>query len=155
LTLSSIWLILSISCIFSGSTMLDQTLEHVGAIRHFNRLYTRQIGVLQDGFLQTPYSLAEARVLYELAQRNKATTTEIAQALGLDHGYLSRILRGFSERGLISKAASPTDRRQSLISLTAKGRLAFAPLDQRSQDDIAAMIGKLTPADQERMVDAM
>src|SRR5215468_10447534 len=99
--------------------MLDQTLEQrVGAIRHFNRLYTRQIGVMQDGFLQTPFSLAEARVLYELAQRHKATATDLAEALGLDHGYLSRILRGFSERGLISKAASPTDRRQSLLSLT-------------------------------------
>jgi DNA-binding MarR family transcriptional regulator/N-acetylglutamate synthase-like GNAT family acetyltransferase len=136
--------------------MLDQTLEQrVGAIRQFNRLYTRQIGVLQDGFLQTPYSLAEARVLYELAQRNKATATDVADALSLDHGYLSRILRGFGERGLISKAASPSDRRQSLISLTAKGRMAFAPLDQRSQNDIAAMIGKLTPTDQERIVDAM
>jgi DNA-binding MarR family transcriptional regulator/GNAT superfamily N-acetyltransferase len=136
--------------------MLDQTLDQrVGAIRQFNRLYTRQIGVLQDGFLQTPYSLAEARVLYELAHRNKATATEIATALGLDHGYLSRILRGFGERGLISKVASPTDRRQNVISLTAKGRMAFAPLDQRSQDDISAMIGKLSAADQERIVDAM
>jgi DNA-binding MarR family transcriptional regulator/GNAT superfamily N-acetyltransferase len=136
--------------------MPEQTLEQrVGSIRHFNRLYTRQIGVLQDGFLQTPYSLAEARVLYELAQRNKLTATELATALGLDHGYLSRILRSFSERDLISKAASPTDRRQSLISLTVKGRMAFAPLDQRSQDDIAAMIGKLSAADQDRVVTAM
>jgi DNA-binding MarR family transcriptional regulator/GNAT superfamily N-acetyltransferase len=136
--------------------MPEQALEkRVGAIRHFNRLYTRQIGVLQDGFLQTPYSLAEARVLYELAQRNKLTATDLAAALGLDHGYLSRILRGFSERGLISKAASPTDRRQSLISLTVKGRLAFAPLDQRSQDDVATMIGKLSPAEQDRIVGAM
>jgi DNA-binding MarR family transcriptional regulator/GNAT superfamily N-acetyltransferase len=136
--------------------MLDQSLEQrVGAVRHFNRLYTRQIGVLQDGFLQTPYSLAEARVLYELAQRNQLTATELASALGLDHGYLSRILRGFGERGLVSKAASPNDRRQSLISLTVKGRLAFAPLDQRSQDDVAAMIGKLSATDQDRIVAAM
>src|SRR5882762_7054194 len=136
--------------------MSDQALEQrVGAVRHFNRLYTRQIGVLQDGFLQTPYSLAEARVLYELAQRNKATATEVAAALGLDHGYLSRILRGFSERGLVVKTASPDDRRQSLISLTVKGRMAFAPLDQRSQDDVATMIGKLSEPDQERIVAAM
>src|SRR5882757_8029616 len=136
--------------------MPDQALEQrVGAVRHFNRRYTRQIGVLQDGFLQTPYSLAEARVLYELAQRNKATATELAAALGLDHGYLSRILRGFGERGLVVKTASPNDRRQSLISLTVKGRMAFAPLDQRSQDDVAAMIGKLPPADQDRIVAAM
>src|SRR5882757_8294013 len=136
--------------------MPDQALEQrVGAVRHFNRRYTRQIGVLQDGFLQTPYSLAEARVLYELAQRNKATATEVASALGLDHGYLSRILRGFGERGLVVKTASPDDRRQSLVSLTVKGRMAFAPLDQRSQDEVATMIGKLSSADQDRLVAAM
>jgi DNA-binding MarR family transcriptional regulator/GNAT superfamily N-acetyltransferase len=129
--------------------------QRVGAVRRFNRLYTRRLGVLQDGFLDTPYSLAEARVLYELAQRNHATASEVAAALGLDHGYLSRILRGFSERDLIVKTASPTDRRQSLISLTTKGRLAFAPLDQRSQNDVAAMLGKLAPRDQDRVVAAM
>jgi DNA-binding MarR family transcriptional regulator/GNAT superfamily N-acetyltransferase len=136
--------------------MSEQSLEQrVGAVRRFNRRYTRQIGVLQDGFLQTPYSLAEARVLYELAQRDRLTATELAAALGLDHGYLSRILRGFGERGLVVKTASPNDRRQSLLSLTTKGRMAFAPLDRRSQDDVAAMIGKLPPADQDRVVAAM
>jgi len=129
--------------------------QRIGAVRHFNRIYTRRIGVLQDGFLDTPYSLAEARVLYELSRRDKSTASEVAAALGLDHGYLSRILRGFSERGLIVKTASPSDRRQSLLSLTVKGRLAFAPLDQRSQDDVAAMLSKLSPADQDRVVAAM
>jgi DNA-binding MarR family transcriptional regulator/N-acetylglutamate synthase-like GNAT family acetyltransferase len=111
--------------------------------------------VLQDGFLQSPYSLAEARVLYELAHRERPTATELAADLGLDHGYLSRILRGFNERGFITKTPSPHDRRQSLLSLTAKGRMAFAPLDQRSQNEIAAMIGKLSVADQDRIVAAM
>ncbi len=129
--------------------------RRVGAVRRFNRLYTRRIGVLQDGFLRTPFSLAEARVLYELAHRERPTATDIAAALGLDHGYLSRILRGFSERGFVVKTASPNDRRQSLLSLTAKGRMAFAPLDQRSQNEVAAMIGKLSVADQERVVAAM
>jgi DNA-binding MarR family transcriptional regulator/GNAT superfamily N-acetyltransferase len=129
--------------------------QRVGAVRRFNRLYTQQIGVLQDGFLHSPYSLAEARVLYELAYRDKPTATALAAALGLDHGYLSRILRGFSERALVVKTASPTDRRQSLLSLTTKGRMAFAALDQRSQADIAAMIGKLSTADQDRVVAAM
>jgi DNA-binding MarR family transcriptional regulator/GNAT superfamily N-acetyltransferase len=129
--------------------------QRIGAVRRFNRLYTRRIGVLQDGFLKTPYSLAEARVLYELARRDKATATEIAAELGLDHGYLSRILRGFGERGLVVKTASPNDRRQSLLSLTAKGRMAFAPLDERSQNEVAAMIGALSVADQERVVAAM
>jgi DNA-binding MarR family transcriptional regulator/GNAT superfamily N-acetyltransferase len=129
--------------------------QRIGAVRRFNRLYTRRIGVLQDGFLNTPYSLAEARVLYELARRDKATATEIAAELGLDHGYLSRILRGFGERGLVVKTASPHDRRQSLLSLTAKGRLAFAPLEERSQNEVAAMMGALSAADQERVVAAM
>jgi DNA-binding MarR family transcriptional regulator/GNAT superfamily N-acetyltransferase len=136
--------------------MSEQAIDQrVGAVRHFNRLYTRQIGVLQDGFLHSPFSLAEARVLYELAQRDRLTATELAAALGLDHGYLSRILRGFGERGYVSKIASPHDRRQSLLSLTPKGRMAFAPLDQRSQDEVAAMIGKLSVKDQERVVAAM
>ena len=124
--------------------MPDQSLDQrVGAVRRFNRAYTRRIGVLRDDFLKTSYSLAEARVLYELATRQKPTAGEIAAELGLDHGYLSRILRSFHERGLITKTPSPEDRRQSLLSLTVKGRIAFAPLDQRSQDDVAAMLGKL------------
>jgi DNA-binding MarR family transcriptional regulator/GNAT superfamily N-acetyltransferase len=136
--------------------MLEQSLEQrVGAVRRFNRLYTRRIGVLRDNFLDSSYSLAEARVLYELARRERLTATEIAADLGLDHGYLSRILRGFGERGLVAKAPSPTDRRQSLLSLTVKGRVAFAQIDQRSQSEIADMIGKLSPIDQERLIGAM
>ena len=129
--------------------------QRVGAVRRFNRLYTKRIGVLQDGFLDTPYSLAECRVLYELASRDKATATEVAAALGLDHGYLSRILRGFSERGLVVKTSSPNDRRQSLLSLTTKGRMAFAPIDRRSQDDVADLLQKLSASDQDRVVAAM
>jgi DNA-binding MarR family transcriptional regulator/GNAT superfamily N-acetyltransferase len=136
--------------------MSDHSLDQrVGAVRRFNRAYTRRIGVLRDDFLKSSYSLAEARVLYELAHRQKPTAGEIAAELGLDHGYLSRILRGFNERGLIIKTPSRDDRRQSLLSLTVKGRMAFAPLDQRSQDDVAAMIGKLSAADQDRLVAAM
>src|SRR6266849_2977670 len=115
--------------------------RRVGAVRRFNRLYTRRIGVLQDGFLRSPYSLAEARVLYELAHREKPTATEIAAELGLDHGYLSRILRGFGERGLVVKTASPNDRRQSLLSLTVKGRMAYTPLDQGSQNEVERRVG--------------
>jgi DNA-binding MarR family transcriptional regulator/GNAT superfamily N-acetyltransferase len=129
--------------------------QRVNAVRRFNRAYTRRIGVLRDDFLKSPYSLAEARVLYELANRKNPTAGEIGAELGLDHGYLSRILRGFQERGLIIKTPSPNDRRQSLLSLTVKGRMAFAPLDQRSQDEVAAMIGKLSMADQNRLVAAM
>jgi DNA-binding MarR family transcriptional regulator/GNAT superfamily N-acetyltransferase len=137
------------------ATITNDLEQRVGAVRRFNRLYTKRIGVLQDGFLQTPFSLAEARVLYELSRREKVTATEIAAELGLDHGYLSRILRGFSERALVVKTAAPNDRRQSLLSLTVKGRMAFAPLDQGSQNQVADMIGKLSAADQERVVTAM
>src|ERR1700747_3440710 len=93
--------------------------QRVGAVRRFNRLYTRRIGVLQDGFLHSPYSLhspyllAQARVRYQLAHRQRATATELAADLGLDAGYLSRILHGFNERGFITKTPSSTDRRQS------------------------------------------
>jgi DNA-binding MarR family transcriptional regulator/GNAT superfamily N-acetyltransferase len=136
--------------------MSDHSLDQrVGAVRRFNRAYTRRIGVLRDDFLKSPYSPAEARVLYELAHREKPTAADIAAELGLDHGYLSRILRGFNERGLVVKTPSPHDRRQSLLSLTVKGRMAYAPLDQRSQDEVAAMIGKLPEADQNRLVAAM
>ena len=85
----------------------------------------------------------------------KPTATELAANLGLDHGYLSRILRGFSERGLVVRTPAPTDRRQSLLTLTVKGRMAFAPLDQRSQKEVAKMIGTLSLAEQDRMISAM
>jgi len=139
----------------AATPAIDLAQQRVGAVRRFNRLYTKQIGVLQDGFLHSPYSLAEARVLHELATRDKATATTLAAALGLDHGYLSRILRGFNDRGLVVKTASATDRRQSLLALTTKGRMAYATLDQRSQADVAAMMDKLSSADQDRVVAAM
>jgi DNA-binding MarR family transcriptional regulator/predicted GNAT family acetyltransferase len=94
-------------------------------------------------------------VLYELTQRRGATATELCASLDLDAGYLSRILRGFAERGLVTKTPAPEDRRQNRIALTAKGRKAFAPLERRSHDDVAAMLGALTDADQERVVAAM
>jgi DNA-binding MarR family transcriptional regulator/N-acetylglutamate synthase-like GNAT family acetyltransferase len=129
--------------------------RRVAAMRRFSRFYTRRIGVLQDRFLQSPFSLAEARVLYELTQRDRPTATELCESLDLDAGYLSRILRGFGERGLVTRTPSPDDRRQSRLALTAKGRKAYAPLERRSHDDVAAMLGALPDADQERVVAAM
>ena len=132
-----------------------ETEHRVAAMRRFSRFYTRRLGVLQDRFLDSPFSLAEARVLYELTQRDRPTATELCTCLDLDPGYLSRILRGFAERALVTKAASPDDRRQSRLALTAKGRKAYAPLERRSHDDVAAMLGVLPDADQERVVAAM
>ena len=129
---------------------------HVGAARRFNRFYTRQIGVLRRNFLDSPYSLAEARVLYEIARAKGATTaTDIGRALDLDAGYLSRVLRTFEKRGLIRRTAAPHDARQSHLALTARGRAAYAPLERRSQRDIGAMLGGLSPQDQSRLIGAM
>src|SRR5216684_2883719 len=96
--------------------------ERIAAVRRFNRFYTKQIGVLQERLLRSPFSLAEARIVYELAQRETATASELARELALDAGYLSRMLGGLERDGIIAKAASPSDGRQSLLSLTAPAR---------------------------------
>jgi DNA-binding MarR family transcriptional regulator/GNAT superfamily N-acetyltransferase len=137
------------------ATTRRETEGRVAAMRRFSRFYTRRLGVLQDRFLGSPFSLAEARVLYELTQRDRPTATELCASLDLDPGYLSRILRGFAERGLVTKTPAPEDRRQSRLALTAKGRKAYAPLERRSHDDVAAMLGALADADQERVLAAM
>lgn len=131
-------------------------LEHrVAVVRRFNRFYTRQVGALEEHLLHTPFSLTEARVIYELAQQEQATATRLGQELGLDAGYLSRLLRDFQRRALIARQPSPTDGRQVLLSLTEKGRAAFAELNARSRDDISAMLSRLSPSDQGRLVNAM
>ena len=135
--------------------MLENDLNgYVSAIRGFNRFYTRRIGVV-DGVASSPFSLAEARVLYELAHRQQPTATDIRKELGLDAGYMSRILRGFERRKLVTRERSKTDERQRFLSLTAKGRKAFAPLDERSNRDVAAMLKKLSPTERKQLVDAV
>jgi DNA-binding MarR family transcriptional regulator/GNAT superfamily N-acetyltransferase len=136
--------------------MPDPSFEaRVSAVRHFSRFYTREIGLLQAGFLNSRFSLTQARVLYELSRRKDCTASELATELGLDHGYLSRILRVFADDGLIDRERSKDDGRQVVLSLTLKGRKAFAPIDARSQRDAAALLGKLPAQDQSRVVDAM
>jgi DNA-binding MarR family transcriptional regulator/GNAT superfamily N-acetyltransferase len=128
--------------------------EQVSAIRGFNRFYTRRIGVL-DGMAGHPFALAEARVLYELAHRERPTATDIRKELGLDAGYLSRILRNFERQRLVKREASKTDERQRILSLTAKGRKAFAPLDERSNRHVASMLEGLSPAQRQQLVEAV
>lgn len=129
--------------------------KRIEAVRRFGRFYTRTIGVLHEGLLGSPFSLAEGRVLFELATRGTTIASELGNDLGLDAGYLSRILRGFEERGLIERRTSETDARQSLLSLTAKGRKAFASIDARSREEIAELMGRLSSGDQSRLVGAM
>ncbi len=129
--------------------------QRVAAVRRFNRFYTKQIGVLHEGLLRSPFSLTEARVLYELAQREKPTATELGRELALDAGYLSRILHGFKKRGLIDKKADEADGRQSLLWLTAQGKEAFATLNARSRHEIGTMLSDLPAAEQSRLIGAM
>ena len=129
--------------------------QRVEAARRFNRFYTRQIGVLREGAYKSAFSLTEVRVLYELAHRDRPTATALGRDLGLDAGYLSRILRGFERRGLVSKTRSPADGRQSHLALTGQGQKVFAPLNARSHDEVAAMLGGLSAAEQARVVSAM
>jgi DNA-binding MarR family transcriptional regulator/N-acetylglutamate synthase-like GNAT family acetyltransferase len=127
----------------------------VESVRRFNRFYTKQIGLLSEHILKSQFSLAEARVIYELAQREKATATEMGAELGLDAGYLSRLLAAFKKRGLISKKPSETDGRQSVIWLTDKGRKAFTELNAHSHGEVESLLGRLPQADQNRLIDAM
>ena len=129
--------------------------QRIAAVRRFNRFYTRQIGVLRKTYLDSPYSLGEMRVLYEIARGDGPTASDIARALDLDAGYLSRVLRNFEKRGLIARKTSKADARQSHLSLTTKGRKTFDPIERRSQDDVAKMLDRLTPEDQARLVHAM
>src|SRR5919197_2621246 len=114
--------------------------QRVAAMRRFSRFYTRLIGVLQEGYLRSPFSLTEVRVIYELAHHETTTATELSNELGLDLGYLSRILSNFEKRGLINKVMSKTDGRQSMLSLTDEGQEVFALVNVRSQNEIAAML---------------
>lgn len=134
--------------------------DRIAVVRRFNRFYTRRIGVLDAGHLRSPFSLGEVRVLYELAHWPGArgappTATDVGRELGLDAGYLSRMLRDFERRGLVERTPSPSDGRQSHLRLTAAGEAAFADLDARARDDVAALLDALGDAEQERLLGAM
>lgn len=125
------------------------------AIRRFNRFYTKQIGLVTEQYLRTPFSVTEARVIYELAHHESITATELGAELGLDAGHLSRILRDFKKQGLVDKQPSETDGRKSHLRLTEAGQEAFAMLNARSHSGIEAMLARVSPEDQTRLVDAM
>ena len=127
----------------------------VDAIRRFNRFYTRRVGALRAGLLGSPYPLPEARLVYEVGHRRRCTASELAAELDLDAGYLSRLLQGLKRRGLLSAKRSAEDARASVLSLTGKGRKAYASLDSRSREEVAGMLGGLPGGDRERLVGAM
>jgi DNA-binding MarR family transcriptional regulator/GNAT superfamily N-acetyltransferase len=133
----------------------SNTLQRIEAARRFSRFYTRQIGLLSEGLLETPFTLTEARVVYELAHHERATATHLAEELLLDPGYLSRILRSLRKRELVAREPSPQDGRQFLLSLTPEGQEAFAVLNDASRRQIGAMLGELPEVEQDRLVHAM
>ena len=137
--------------------MPASTLEQqVRLARAFNRFYTRRIGALEEGLLRSPFSLTEARVLFELAAGGETTDAAgLARELALDPGYLSRILHGFRRRRLVASSPAPDDRRRRRLVLTGEGQAAFATLDRRSQEEVGALLRRLSPDQRERLLDAM
>lgn len=127
----------------------------IAAVRRFNRFYTQHLGVLRDGYLDSPFSLTQARVLYEIRERGSATATEIGRDLGLDAGYLSRLVAQFEKSGLIRKERSPSDGRQSFLSITAMGRKAMDLLERRTVRQVGDVLDRLSDPEQERLVSAM
>jgi len=124
----------------------------IETLRGFNRFYTRRIGALEEGLLKSPFTLTQARVLFELGTGKNATAGEISDTLGLDLGYLSRIVQDFASRRLISRRKSSDDGRRILLSLTAKGRKAFQNLDQSSRSEVSAILAELPPATRDRLL---
>jgi DNA-binding MarR family transcriptional regulator/GNAT superfamily N-acetyltransferase len=128
---------------------------HIAAVRRFNRFYTRHIGLLDEGLLSRPFSLTQVRTLYELAQRKQSMAAELCDALGLDAGYLSRILSGFERKHLIEKKESSKDARQTLLALTKRGRQVFEPLNARSNELVKSILSELPPAKRDELLHSM
>lgn len=125
------------------------------AVRHFNRFYTRQLGLLDEGLHHSPFSLTEVRVMYEIFHRPGITATEVGDALGLDAGYLSRILRGLRRHGLVSARAPAADRRRRTLTLTERGQHTFEGLNARSSQEVGALLARLSRPERRELVRAM
>lgn len=125
------------------------------AMRRFSRFYTRKIGVLEEGYNGTDLSLSEARVIYELAQHEGTTASVLVDVLGVNPGYVSRMLKGLAARGLVTRSPAPGDARQQNLQLTEAGQETFAALNARSRNDMLRLVGDLTAAQQKRLIRAM
>ncbi len=130
-------------------------IERAGVVRGFNRFYTQQIGVLQEHLLQSDYSLTEIRVMYELSSRGDLTSADLCHMLSLDAGYLSRLVGGLEKRGLIQKVRSVTDARAVQLHLSDLGRAVLAPLEQRTQNEVIALLDSLPEQQQHQLTEAM
>jgi DNA-binding MarR family transcriptional regulator/GNAT superfamily N-acetyltransferase len=135
--------------------MTTSLMARAETIRRFNRFYTRQIGALREHLLQAEFSLSESRILYELGTSAGLTSAELCQMLGLDAGYLSRIISGFEKKGLISKTRSPSDARALLIQLTNAGKAVLASLEQAAREEVMAMLQDMPESRQEQLTQAM
>ena len=135
--------------------MIDANPSHVATVREFSRFYTRRLGTLDEGLLDTPWTLTEARVVFELAQAPSTDMAALRTTLAIDSGYLSRLLAKFDAAGLIARTASATDARRQSLSLTAAGRKLFRTLNERSNRQVAQLLQPLTPAARESLVGAM
>jgi DNA-binding MarR family transcriptional regulator/N-acetylglutamate synthase-like GNAT family acetyltransferase len=129
--------------------------DQISAVRHFNRFFTRQIGVLREGLLHSPYPLIDARILFELGQRDQLTATHLCRELGLDAGYASRVLTRLEQQGLLEKVRSAGDGRSFILHLTEKGQEAFVLLDQRSRTEAGELLNDLSAVDQQKLLRAM
>jgi DNA-binding MarR family transcriptional regulator/GNAT superfamily N-acetyltransferase len=129
--------------------------QQVDEVRGFNRFYTNVVGLLREGMVGTDLSLSEARVIFDLAQRDRTEVADLRELLGLDAGYLSRLIRRLEERGLLTRSRSAADARRQVLGLTAKGRRRYEQLDSRSAREVRALIEPLAPAERRRLVSAM
>ncbi|OZI33941.1 MarR family transcriptional regulator [Bordetella genomosp. 10] len=135
--------------------MTDRMASRADAVRRFNRFYTRQIGVLHEHLLDSEFSLTEVRILYELAHRPSLASTDLCHELGLNAGYVSRVISRFERKGLIAKTRSPADARVARLELTDAGREMFAPLNEGARREVMAMLERLPEAAQQSLIDAM
>src|ERR1700709_2069214 len=136
-------LILSNNHLMKSNTLNPELESQVAAVRAFSRFYTRKFGIIEPKLLDSPWTLQEARIIYEIAERRTCTATDLVRGLGLDAGYLSRTLQTLQRRQIVARKPSKTDRRAAELALTAKGRTAFAELDGRSRREVAGLLGKL------------
>jgi DNA-binding MarR family transcriptional regulator/GNAT superfamily N-acetyltransferase len=139
----------------SASKSTKQEQGRVAAVRAFNRFYPLKVGLLSPGYLHSPFSITEARLIHEIATHSGTEVANLRRELGLDAGYLSRMLNRFEEEGLIARERASADRRRQLVKLTAKGRRTFAGLDRRSSQEIGAVLRDHSNEQQRRLVEAM